>query len=98
MKLAGLNLYEISSGNYQGERHISKRGRPLLRKLLYFAALNATKRGGIMYQKYQEMIGRGMKKLKAQIAISRKLLRLMYALVRDNRDYTHNYSELRKAA
>lgn len=106
MKLAGLNLYERSSGKYQGEKHISKRGRPLLRKLLYFAALNTTRRGGIMYSKYQEMLARGMKKIKALVAISRKLLGLMYALVRDNRDYTHNYldpstplrTRLRKAA
>lgn len=98
IKLTGLNLYEISSGEHRGERHISKRGRPRLRKLLYFAALNTTRRGGIMYQKYWEMIGRGMKKIKALVAISKKLLRLMYALVRDERDYTHNYSELRKAA
>lgn len=27
IKFAGLNLYEISSGKHQGERHISKRGR-----------------------------------------------------------------------
>lgn len=93
IKLPGLNLYEISSGKHQGERHISKRGRSLLRKLLYFASLNTTRRGGIMHQKYQEMIGRGMKKIKALVAISRNLLRLMYALARDNRDYIHNYSD-----
>lgn len=98
IKLPGLNLYEISSGKHQGERHISKRGRSLLRKLLYFAALNTVKKGKIMHQKYQELIGRGMKKIKALVAISKKLLRLMYALVRDNRDYIHNYPELRKAA
>ena len=98
MKLPWLNLYEISSGKHQGERHISKRGRSLLRKLLYFAALNTIKKGGIMHQKYKELISRGMKGIKALVAISRKLLRLMYALVRDNRDYIHNYPELRKAA
>jgi len=31
MKLAGLNLYEISSGKMKGQRRISKRGRSLLR-------------------------------------------------------------------
>lgn len=39
LKFAGLNLFEISSGEHQGQRRISKRGRPLIRKLLYFAAL-----------------------------------------------------------
>ena len=32
MKLAGLNLFEISSGKHKGNRHITKRGRSLLRK------------------------------------------------------------------
>ena len=41
MKLAGLDLYEVSSGKHKGQRRISKRGRALMRKLLFFAALNA---------------------------------------------------------
>jgi transposase len=36
MKHAGLDLYEISSGKHKGEKHISKRGRHLLRKILFF--------------------------------------------------------------
>lgn len=98
IKLAGLNLYEISSGKHQGERHISKRGRSLLRRLLFFAALNSVRTKGIMHRTYQEMVGRGMMRIKALVAISKKLLGIMYALARDNRDYMHNYSELRKAA
>lgn len=34
IKLAGLNLYEISSGQSRGIKRISKRGRPLLRQTL----------------------------------------------------------------
>lgn len=98
IKLAGLNLYEISSGNHRGERHISKRGRQLMRKLLFFVSLNVVRKGGIMHQKYQDMVERGMKKIKALVAISRRLLQLMYALVRDNKDYIHNYTELKEEA
>ncbi len=36
MKLAGLNLFEIGPGKHKGNRHISKRGRSLLRKILFF--------------------------------------------------------------
>ena len=32
MKLAGLDLYEISSGRYEGKRHIFKRGRSLFNR------------------------------------------------------------------
>jgi len=95
MKLAGLDLYEVSSGTHQGQRHISKRGRSLMRKLLYFAAMNAVKTNGIMHEQYHQMLGRGMLKMKALIAISRKLLALIFALVRDNREYMENYNEIR---
>ena len=83
-KLAGLNLYEISSGAHRGKRHISKRGRPLMRKLLYCATLNTVRTNGIMYHPYHRLLDSGMPKMKAVVAIARKLLRLIYALVRDN--------------
>ena len=94
MKLAGLDLYEVSSGKHSGNRRISKRGRSLMRKLLYFAAINAVKSHGIMHERYQEMLDRGMLKMKALIAISRKLLGLIFALARDNTEYVENYSKI----
>ena len=93
-KLAGLDLYEISSGKHQGKRRISKRGRPLMRKLLFFAAINVVKSKGIMHESYQQMLNRGMLKIKALIAISRKLLRVLFALVRDGSMYVENHSQI----
>ncbi len=92
MKLAGLDLYEISSGKHNGQRRISKRGRPLMRKLLFFAAINAVKSKGIMHGYYNQMLDRGMLKMKALIAVSRKLLAIIFALVRNNMHYVENYS------
>jgi transposase len=93
MKLAGLDLYEVSSGRHKGQRHISKRGRSLMRKLLFFAAINGVKSNGIMHEPYQQMLQRGMPKVKALIAISRKLLRVAFALARDNTVYVNDYSK-----
>ena len=98
IKMGGLNIYEISSGKHRGERHISKRGRPLMRKILFFAALNVVKPGGIMHQEYKKKVDRGQKKIKALVAISRKLLSVMYAMVRDDMGHISNYSELMKEA
>lgn len=94
MKLAGLDLFEVSSGKHRGKRRISKRGRSLMRKLLYFAAINVVKSHGIMHEQYQEMMNRGMVKMKALVAISRKLLTLIFALARDNTVYVENYSTI----
>jgi transposase len=91
-KLAGLDLFEISSGKHRGMRRISKRGRPLMRKLLYFAALNTVRKGGVMHEKYRSYLDRGMIKTKALVAIARKLLGILFALVRDHCEYTKDYS------
>ena len=93
-KLAGLDLYEISSGRKKGQRRISKRGRPYLRKILFFAAINVVRSKGILHARYQQMLGRGMAKIKALIAISRKLLRITFAIVRDNTVYASNHQHV----
>lgn len=87
MKYAGLNLFEISSGQHKGTRHITKRGRTLMRKLLFFAAMRTVRTNGIMHDQYQRYLHNGMNKIKALVAISRKLLGIMFALVRDYRTY-----------
>jgi transposase len=43
-KAMGLNLKERSSGRYQGQLKISKRGQAVVRRLLYFAALRWSQR------------------------------------------------------
>jgi transposase len=91
MKLAGLDLYEISSGKRKGQRRISKRGRSLLRKILFYAAIQMIRKNGIMYDYYARLTGRGMERMRALIAVSRKLLRIIHAIVRDNRDYVGQY-------
>lgn len=90
-KFAGLNLFEISSGKHKGKRRISKRGRSFLRKVLYFAALNTIRKGGIFHEKYQGYIDRGMPGNKALVAIARKLLRIMFAMARDQKEFIEEY-------
>jgi transposase len=94
MKLAGLDLYEISSGKRTGQRRISKRGRSLLRKILFYAAIQMIRKNGIMYDYYARLTGRGMERMRALIAVSRKLLRIIHAIVRDNRDYVEQSQAL----
>jgi len=93
-KLAGMDLFEVSSGKHKGERHISKRGRPLMRKLLFYAAINAVQKGRIMHERYERYIQRGMPRMKALIAIARKLLGVLFALVREQSEYVRNYEEI----
>ena len=91
MKLAGLDLYEISSGKRKGQRRISKRGRGLLRKILYYAAIQMIRKNGIMHSYYMRLTSTGMLRIMALVAVSRKILRIIYAIVRDNRGYVGEY-------
>jgi transposase len=96
IKHAGLDLFEISSGKHRGTRRISKRGRPLLRKLLFFASINVVRKGGILHKQYQHHLEKGMPKIKALVAISRKLLSIIFALVRDHSVYIAQYSKTQR--
>lgn len=98
LKLAGLDLYEISSGKHRGRLRISKRGRSLLRKVLYFASLNMVKKGGIFHEIYQKYRSKGKPGPKALIAISRKLLRTIFSMVKNNEVYNSDFKKLQMAA
>ena len=87
MKFAGLNLYEVSSGVHMGKRRIAKRGRARLRNVLFLAALNTVREKGIMYEYYHRLLGNGLHKVPALVAVSRKLLMVIYAIVRDEGFY-----------
>jgi transposase len=91
MKLAGLDLYEVSSGKRKGEKRITKRGRSLMRKILYFAAIQMIGKHGIMREYYERLTGRGTLKMRALVAVMRKLLRIIHAILRDDRDYVGQY-------
>ena len=47
-----------------------------------------------MHARYLVMVERGMPKVKAVVAISRKLLRIIFAVVRNHTTYMQNYNSL----
>jgi len=90
-KLAGLNLKENSSGGKQGRTRITKRGRPGLRSLLYQASLVIVTRNPQLKALFQHLKTRKDNPLKpkqALVAISCKLLRVLYTLVTKKRYYS----------
>jgi len=91
LKHAGLNLYASSSGKRTPERvcyRITKRGRSRLRHVLFFAALRLVQRGGIFHAYYRRLVDdNGVIKVRAVVAVMRKLLRVLTALARDHAAY-----------
>lgn len=85
LKVAGINLYRSSSGKKLGPTRISKRGRSRLRHGLFLATLSMVSReGATMYAYFQRLVREnGMLKMKAMVAAMRKLVGILFALVRD---------------
>jgi transposase len=87
--LAGLTLVERSSGVRTGEKHISKRGRPVLRKHAHMFAVRSVHQGGIFRREYDAILARnGHRTIPALTAIARRGLRLLYAVARDERAWS----------
>lgn len=89
LALAGLALVERSSGILKGEKRISKRGRPVLRKHAHMFAVRSVQQGAIYRAAYEALLARnGGRKIPALTAIARRGLRLMYAVARSARPWT----------
>ena len=86
IKLAGLNLYSLSSGTFQGRTRISKRGRPLLRHAVFLGALRMSKHGQPLAA-FHDRLGDRLAGPQVAVAGCRKVLRLLYALARDGVSY-----------
>lgn len=78
-KAMGLNLAERSSGMQQGQLHISKRGKALPRRFLYFAALRYVSREPRVKQWYAQKKGRDGGGLRGLVAVMRKLPLAMWS-------------------
>jgi len=92
IKLAGLNLFEISSGHKKGRRRIAKRGRARLRRILYTATLPLIIHNPIFNDTYHRFKGAGKPNQKAFIALCTKLLRILFALVIKQEEFNIDFN------
>lgn len=86
LKMAGLDLVEQSSGQLRGKRYISGKGRSYARQLLYLAALRMG--NSVLAEPRRRMVETNkVQPTKAAVANSCRLLRILHALVRDDRAF-----------
>lgn len=86
IKLAGLNLYEISSGMHKGKKRISKRGNRFLRVTLYQCAVVAVAKNP-QIRRYFKNRSKNKNKMKVLVAVQAKLARIMFALLKGKKYY-----------
>ncbi len=84
--LAGLAPRNVDSGTYRGKRTIGG-GRKRVRDALYMAALNAVRRDRSFKAFYQKLRSAGKPAKLALIAVARKLLTTLNAMLRDRKPY-----------
>jgi transposase len=81
--LVGVAPYDDDSGQWHGRRHIAG-GRAGVRQVLYMATLSAVRCNPALRDYYQRLLARGVKQKAALIAVLRKMLTILNAMVRDN--------------
>lgn len=74
--ISGLAPYACDSGKYRGKRH-TEAGRPQVRRVLYMAALSASRFNPVLKPFYQRLIQKGKPKKVALIAVARRLIELL---------------------
>ncbi len=92
ISFAGLSPTEYSSGSsIQGKARIYKRGGKNLRDVLYMCSMNAIKTNNACKALYERLKANGKTGKQALIAVSNKLLKQVFAVVKNNTLYQPNY-------
>ena len=88
---AGIDSTVNQSGEYKGNQNkMSKRGSPYLRRAIWIAATVASQKDPALSKYYQSLRARGKVHGVAIGAVSRKLCNIIYAVLRDNKEYVPN--------
>lgn len=89
---AGLDIREKQSGtSIRGKARISKKGNRYLRKALYLPALSAIRSNQALKIIFARLVSRHGIKMKAAVAVQRKLLELIYTLHKTEAVYDKEY-------
>jgi transposase len=89
---AGYDVKEKQSGtSVRGKPKISKRGNKYLRKAMHLPALAAIRHDERFKAIYSRLISKHGIKMKAAVAVQRRLLEMMYTIYKNNRPYEKDY-------
>lgn len=84
--LAGLAPYTRQSGRWRGKSMIGG-GRSAVRSALFLGALVASRHNPILRDFYQRLLSTGKPKMLVLVAVARKLLTILNAILRDQRPW-----------
>jgi transposase len=94
---AGLDVVERQSGiSIKGKTRISRKGNKYLRKCLHYPALTAIRHNETMKVLFDRLVSKHGIKMKAAVAVQRKLLELIYILWKKDEVFDENYQHKNK--
>lgn len=94
----GLDPKIQDSGDLIKRRHISKRGNSLVRKILYTSVLSCLrKENHPVNRQYRRLVKRGIPHYSAVTACMRKLLSIVYGILKSNKEFDINYENTKKS-
>ncbi|MBV4360678.1 IS110 family RNA-guided transposase [Pinibacter aurantiacus] len=89
---AGLDVREKQSGtSVKGKPRISKKGNRHLRKAMHMPALSAIKKDDRFKAVFARLVSKHGIKMKAAVAVQRKLLEMAYTIFKTQKPYDENY-------
>jgi transposase len=107
-RLAGMNLRQRQSGKYEGRLKISKKGRALLRKVLFQIGFRMIGQGRLYHEYYQAHINPNVDhtRMRTMVSVMRKILKMIHGLHRSNEGFDikrvnmckSQYAQLEQAA
>jgi hypothetical protein len=88
-------LYPVikESGDGKKRPYMSKKGNHLLRKYLYMATMVACYKDPYISSLYENLVNNGMHKKKAICRMMNKMLRMVYGMLKQHREYNHKIDE-----
>lgn len=93
---AGFDVREKQSGtSVKGKPRISKKGNRHLRKAMHLPSLSSVKYNKSHRDLYARLVGKSGIKMKALIAVQRKMLELIFVLDKNNTAYDNEYQQKR---
>lgn len=96
---AGLDVKEKQSGtSIKFKPKISKKGNRSLRKAMHMPALVAVRHNQQYKSTYARLVSKNGIKMKGLVAIQRKILELMYTLLKSKTTYQSDYEEKKRAS
>lgn len=84
---AGLDISVKQSGKWNGRGKLTKRGNPYLRKRLFCAAWGAMMHDDDFKKYYEYLREQGRSYVESMVIISRKIVRIMFCLAKNNSVY-----------